>query len=366
MNDGELLDLHRRLVQCRSVSGEEAAIADLVAAELAARGLPAERLGNSLLAFTGPAPGAAPLVVLNSHLDTVPAAPGWTADPWAAAVEEDENGRKVVGLGSNDAKASVAAMIAAFAGYAASGSQAFTLALALAEGEETKGVGSERLAAALRERGLRPAAVLVGEPTGLDLAIAQKGLMILELVAHGDAAHAAHARRLGARNAVLGLARDLVNLAGLDLGPEHPQLGRATCEPTQLRGGTARNVVPAEAAVILDIRTVPGEDPGALVERLRARCESEVRVLSDRLKPCGTDPAADVVQAAKTVRPEARLYGSPTLSDWVYFRDYPAVKVGPGNSDRSHRPDEFLYENELRAGAAFYRATLRELASRLA
>lgn len=353
--DEALVGLHARLVATRSVSGEEAAIADWLAAELAARGVVAERLGNSLLAFGGRPPGAAPLVVLNSHLDTVPAAPGWTRDPWLV---EEIDGR-IYGLGANDAKASVAAMTHAFLGLPED--LPCTVALALAEGEETRGIGSERLAGELKARGLEPAAVIVGEPTRLDLAIAQKGLLILELVASGEAAHAAHARRLGVKNAVRALARDILALENVDLGADHPQLGPVTCEPTVLKGGTARNVVPAEASVVLDVRTTPGEEHAATVERLRRAVSGEIRVISERLKPCGTEESARVVRCARMVRPEARLYGSPTLSDWVYFRDFETIKVGPGDSDRSHRPDEYVTRVELAAGARFYADLLRAL-----
>ncbi len=352
----ELLGLHARLVATRSVSGEEEAIANWVEALLAERGAQAERHGNSVLAFRGRPPGSAPLVVLNSHLDTVPAAPGWTRDPW----RPESAGGRIYGLGANDAKAAVAAMIAAFLAVDAE-TLPYTLALALAEGEETRGIGSERLAGQLRSRGLKPESVIVGEPTRLDVAIAQKGLLILELVESGEAAHAAHARRLGVRNAVRALGRDLVALESLDLGPQHPQLGQATCEPTMLKGGTARNVVPAEASVVLDLRTVPGESYERLVSRVQGKVEGEIRVLSDRLKPCATDPASRVVRAALKARPEARLYGSPTLSDWVYFREFATIKAGPGDSDRSHRPDEYVHEDELAAGAAFYLALLEAL-----
>jgi acetylornithine deacetylase len=350
-----LLELHARLVATRSVSGEEEAIANFVAAFLEERGAPSERHGNSLLAFRGRPPGTAPLVVLNSHLDTVPAAPGWTRDPW----QVDKAEGRIYGLGSNDAKAAVAAMIAAF--LALPQDLGFTVALALAEGEETKGVGSIRLTGELKQRGLVPAAVVVGEPTRLDVAIAQKGLLILELVEQGEAAHAAHAKRLGVSNAIRALGRDLVALETVDLGPEHPQLGHATCEPTMLKGGTARNVVPAEASVVLDVRTVPGEPYEKLVSRLQEKVEGEIRVLSDRLRPCGTEENSELVRCALKARPEAKLYGSPTLSDWVYFRDFPTIKVGPGDSDRSHRPDEYVLEKELEAGAAFYSALLAAL-----
>lgn len=358
---GEVAGLHRALVACRSVSGEEAAIVALVGDYLAARGGRVERVGGSLLAWAGAAPGRAPLVVLDSHLDTVPPAPGWSGDPFAPARLESAEGTRVVGLGANDAKAAVAALIAAYLD-AVGRELPFALALALVRGEETRGEGSAEVVAELTARGLRPAAAVVGEPTGLDVAVAQKGLTVLELVARGEAAHAAHARALGAGNAIARLARDLVALAVVDLGPEDPRLGRATLEPTMVAGGTARNVVPAEARAVLDLRTVPGEAPEALLERLRAALAGELRVVSDRFRPLATDPGAAVVAAARRARPEARLYGSATLSDLVFFSGVAAIKVGPGRSERSHRVDEYVLESELAAGAEFYRRLLDELA----
>ena len=175
-------------------------------------------------------------------------------------------------------------------------------------------------------------------------------------------AHAAHARALGARNAIVGLARDLTAIAELPEGPLDPCLGRATIEPTVVSGGSARNVVPAEARAVLDCRTVPIEPPEALLARLRGAVESELVVLSDRLVPVATDASSPLVEAALRARPEARLYGSATLSDLTFFRGIPAVKVGPGESERSHRPDEFVLEQEIVDGAAFYERLLLELA----
>ena len=361
-----LLALHRDLVATPSVSGDEVASVALLCSFLQDHGATVERVGGSLVAWTGKAPvngdvESVPLVVLNTHVDTVPLAPGWTRESHQAVREEG----KVFGLGANDAKASVAAMTAAF--LAVSGVDLpFALALMLVRGEETKSVGTAEVVAELSRRGLSPAMAVVGEPTGLDLAVAQKGLLVLEMVARGEAAHAAHARTLGARNAIVALARDLAAVAALgveDGGPLDPYLGRATVEPTVVSGGSARNVVPAEARAVLDCRTVPDEPPAALLARLRGAVESELVVLSDRLVPVATDPDSALVAAALRARPEARLYGSATLSDLTFFRGIPAVKVGPGASERSHRPDEFVFEHEIVAGAEFYERLLIEVAA---
>lgn len=341
----EILALHRAIVGIPSVSGSEAELAGFLDERLRQRSVNPVRVGESLLALHG----EGPVLLLDTHLDTVPPVPGWTRDPWD--VEAVADGR-VVGLGANDAKASVAAMVAAFLAFAGL-DLPFTLALALVEGEETRGTGTQAVLAELARRGLEIEAAVVGEPTGLDVAVAQKGLMVLELVARGDACHAANAHALGAANAARLLARDLVALEGIDFGPAHPHLGPVTLEPTQVRAGTARNVVPGEATAVLDVRTTPALPAAEILRRVSERVRGEVRVLSDRLTPKETPRAAAIVQAACRVRPEARVFGSPTLSDMV-FLGAPAIKCGPGRSERSHTPDEFVLEEEILDGARFY------------
>ena len=350
MTDAELLELHRTIVEIPSVSGDEAHLADHLDRVLRARGAETRRFGGNLVAMRG----SGPVICLYSHLDTVPPCPGWTRPPHRAVVEDG----RVYGLGANDAKASVAAMVAAFLR-----SEGGSVLLALTVEEETGGRGAEELVPALRRSGLTPSAVLVGEPTGLDAAIGQKGLLILELIAQGDACHAANARALGARNAIRSLARDLVAVEGVDLGPADPLLGPVTMEPTVVRGGTARNAVPAEASCVLDVRINPGTDAAALIRTLRGAVGGEVKLLSDRLRPRGIDPAHPLVDAVRRARPEARLIGSSGLSDLVFFEGIPGVKIGPGRTERSHTPDEFVLESEILEGARFYERAVVEIAA---
>jgi acetylornithine deacetylase len=194
--------------------------------------------------------------------------------------------------------------------------------------------------------------------------VAQKGLTVLELAATGRAAHAAHARALGAVNAARELARDLVGLEAVDLSPDHPTLGPTTVEPTQLRAGTARNVVPAEASAILDLRTTPALAPERALERLRAALAGDLRVLSDRFAPRETPAGSALLAAAVAARPAARRYGSATLSDWALLPpSTPGLKVGPGRSERSHTPDEHVLESEILDGARFYGDLVRAFAA---
>ena len=236
-SDAELLALHREIVAIPSLSGQEGPLVEHLRGWFAARGTAAERIGDNLVARFG----ATPFFCLNTHLDTVPASAGWSRGPHDITTIDG----RVYGLGSNDAKASAAAMIAAFLRLRAR-PEALPggVLLTLVAQEEVGGKGTEALLPELVRRGIAPAAAVIGEPTGLDVAVAQKGLLVMELTAAGDACHAAHGRALGARNAIRELARDLVALEEIDLGPAHPLLGPPTLEPTIVQGGTARNAVP--------------------------------------------------------------------------------------------------------------------------
>ncbi len=353
MTEEALLALHREIVSIPSMSHQEKPLVDFLERFLRERGVEVQRAGDNLFAVIGQ---GGPLLAFNTHLDTVPASPRWTRDPHKPEVLEG----KVYGLGSNDAKASVAAMIAAFLRLKARESELrCRLMLTLVVEEETggkSGKGAELLLSELRNRGLLPTAVLVGEPTELELAVAQKGLLILELRAEGRACHAAHGRALGAPNAVRRLARDLMAIDRVDLGEPHPTLGPVTVEPTIVSGGTARNMIPAEASCFIDVRTNPKPDQSETAALLQAVVQSELKVVSERLRPYEIDARHVLVRAAQRARPQASLFGSRGLSDLCFFATagVPALKVGPGKTERSHTPDEFVLESEIVDGAHFY------------
>ncbi|MCA9323306.1 MAG: M20/M25/M40 family metallo-hydrolase, partial [Planctomycetes bacterium] len=229
------------------------------------------------------------------------------------------------------------------------------LALVFVCDEETGGRGAEIVFPEFAARGLEIESAVVGEPTGLDLAVAQKGMMVLELEESGDACHAAHARRLEAKNALIELARDLLALEELELGHEHAFLGRSTLVATVAKAGEARNRNPDFAHAVLDLRTVPGDDHEALHQLVRQTVRGTVHARSIRLRPCCIDADHDLVMDARALRPEARVFGSPTMSDWVFLGDVPALKCGPGQTDRSHVADEFVLASELDDGLDFYR-----------
>ena len=347
------LSLLERLVAIPSVSGEEAAIAAFVEETARGWGLGAVRDDTSVrVEVRGQAPGQT--LALVSHLDVVPPGAGWTRDPFTPAAEGD----RLYGRGSGDAKASVAAMLTAAHDVAGQGGvPRGRLLVLLGFGEETKHTTMERAV----ERAGPIDAAIVGEPTNLEFATAQRGLMMVDLVARGDQRHAGYAAADGHFvNAAMVLARDLLALEGLFDERIHPKLGRTTATPTMLDAGVSRNVTPPVATAILDVRSTPDWTHDEIAALLRARLESEVVVTSKRLVPCETPAGSRLLAAATRARPEAAQFGSPTCSDWVFLRHLDAIKAGPGTSRRSHTPDEYVDLPEVTAARRFYAAAARE------
>ena len=283
----------------------------------------------------------------------MPPGKGWTREPFTPTVE----GTRLYGRGSGDAKASVAAMLTAAKDVADAGGPARgRLLVILGYGEETRHTTMERAVAAAGEID----AAVVGEPTNLDFAVAQRGLMVVDLFAEGDQRHAGYAAADGEfRNAALVLARDLLKLDGLFADRSHAVLGHATATPTMLEAGVSRNVTPPVAKAILDIRSTPDWTHDEVADVLRQALSSNVVVTSQRLVPCETPAGSMLLSVARRVRPEAKTFGSPTCSDWVFLRHTDAVKCGPGTSRRSHTPDEYVDLPEVSAAREFYGALVR-------
>jgi acetylornithine deacetylase len=345
------IELLTKLVSIPSVSGEEEELAVFAEATAHSWGLHVRR---DELAVTVEVRGraAGPTIALVSHLDVVPPGKGWTRDPFIPVVE----GTRLYGRGSGDAKASVSAMLWAARDVADGGGPAAgRLLVIFGYGEETKHTTMERAVAAAGDID----AAIIGEPTNLDVAVAQRGLMMVDLLAEGDQRHAGYAADEEFRNAVLVLARDLLELDGLFEGRSHLVLGRTTATPTMLDAGVSRNVTPPVAKAILDIRSTPDWTHDEVADVLRRSLASEVVVTSQRLVPCETPADSRLLEVARRVRPQAKTFGSPTCSDWVFLRHADAVKCGPGTSRRSHTPDEFVDLPEVTAAREFYREVVR-------
>jgi acetylornithine deacetylase len=342
------------LVATPSVSGSEGDAAQVACAAARAWGLDAAAHPYGVIAsVAGHGPG--PTLALVSHLDTVPPGDGWTRAPFTPTVERG----RLYGRGASDAKASASAMLAAAADVAASGLPHGRLLVILGFGEETSATTMTEAVAAVAPID----AAIVGEPTGLDIAIAQRGLLMIDLVARGEQRHAGHAGEPGFANAAVVLARDLVRLADLFDGRVHPVLGKTAATPTWLEAGVGRNITPPVARALLDVRSTPDWTHAEIAETLRASLASEVVVVSQRLVPCETPRASRLLPACAAARPQARTFGSATCSDWVFLRETDAVKCGPGDTKLSHAPDEWVDLDEVRAARELYAAVARSYGS---
>jgi acetylornithine deacetylase len=334
------------LVRIPSPSGQEDAVVARLEDAFRTLGLTPERRGRNLTATLDG--GAGPLLMLNSHTDTVPVGEEWTRDALAAEIVDG----RIYGRGANDAKGCLVAMILGAASAFKKDAPKGRVLLAATCEEEVLGQGLEKLLPELP----RPDAAVVGEPTGLRPAVAQKGLIVLEITAAGRSAHAAHG---GGVNAVEIAARDVLSLSKLRFEKSHSALGLPTLNVTQINGGSRHNVIPDRCKLVVDIRTTPDYAPDEIVAAVKAAVEGSVHVRSSRLGSVETDPSHAVVRAALAANPGAKAYGSPTLSDWVFLKGIPTVKAGPGESKRSHTPDEYLEVAELEAGVLFYEKLIR-------
>jgi acetylornithine deacetylase len=345
-----VVELHRALVAIPSLSHEESVIADHIAGIVREAGFAVGRLDNNVYFRLGEGENR---LLLNSHLDVVPPSADHPYPPFEPTLVDG----RVYGRGSVDAKASVASMLAAVlelaqTGYHPPGGSVW---VAFTACEETGGTynGLE----ALRPRLPRLSAAIVGEPTDLQPCIAQKGLLILTATARGRTAHAARSH-LG-DNAILRAARDITTLASHTFERVDPYLGAPTATVTLIDAGTAKNVVPDECRFTLDVRSVPAYTHAELMEEIAGLLESDIEVYSDRLVPTSTAPDARIVRAALAAVPNAEPFGSPTTSDWIFLRDLPVVKIGPGSSELSHTPQEHVAVDDLERAVMAYKGIIR-------
>ena len=358
-SSGDVVELLARLVRTPSPSGQEHAVAALLAAWAAERGLAVEHDDASVrLTVPGPRPG--PTLALASHLDTVPAGEGWTVEP-LGALERDG---RLYGRGAVDAKASVAAMAAAAAALAAGGGPACGALVVIASFcEETR---DTTMPETLLRLGRLPDAAIVGEPTGLRPCVAQRGQLLLRAVWEGEQVHSGWAaeRDVPPENAIVKAARDLVALAALRPGRPHPRLGGVSITPTMAAAGIARNVTPPRCEVVLDVRTTPAWTHAELTALIAAALPAgRVEVISDRLVPAETPAGSALLAALHRALPDAAEITSPTCSDWVFLRGTDAIKLGPGESRVSHTADEWVDLAQVRAAVGAYAAIAREFLS---
>lgn len=345
----EAIDLLKGMISRPSFSREETAVADYLQKCWSDAGHHLFRKGNNLWII---APGfdfAKPTLLLNSHIDTVKPAAGWQKDPFLPEETEDD---RLYGLGSNDAGASVVSLYEAFTILSAKAQPYNLIFLASCEEEVSGKNGIESVLPELPP--IRFA--VVGEPTGMRPAIAEKGLMVLDCVATGKAGHAA--RNEGV-NAIYKAIEDINWFSTYQFPEKSDLLGPVKMTVTIIKAGTQHNVVPDRCEFTVDIRSNEFYSNERLFELIKEQVGCEIKARSFRLNSSRTEPEHPFVQRCLMLGKDP--FGSPTLSDQALMR-FPSVKIGPGDSARSHSADEFIYGPEIRDAITTYVRLLDGLA----
>lgn len=344
----EAIILLKKLIETPSFSREESDTGDLIEKFLKNKGVSVNRKGNNIWAKNIHFDESKPTVLLNSHHDTVKPNAGYTKDPFVATEEEG----KLYGLGSNDAGGCLVALIMTFLHFYDQRDLTHNLILAATAEEEIS--GKEGLESLLPEL---PEVVfgIVGEPTLLDMAIAEKGLMVLDCVVKGQAGHAA---RNEGENAIYNALEDIQWFKDYRFPQESETLGPVKMSVTMLEAGSQHNVVPDECHFVVDVRTTDAYSNEETLEIIKANTNAEVKARSTRLNPSGIERSHPIVQAGLNFG--RKTYGSPTLSDQALM-PFPTLKMGPGDSARSHTADEFIYLKEVEEGISTYQSILIQL-----
>ena len=343
----EALDLLMQLIATPSTSRHEGAAADLLLQFMQKRGLTVQREANNLWTLAPGYDSTRPTLLLNAHIDTVKAVSAWTRDPFIPTLEGD----RLYGLGTNDDGASLTALLQTFRALMHRPLPFNLVFLASAEEEVSGRDGVER---ALRQ--LPPISVaLVGEPTGMQPAVAEKGLMVLDCTAHGKAGHAA--RNEGV-NAIYVAMKDVEWLRTHRFERESSLLGPVKMTTTIIQAGTQHNVVPDQCTFTVDVRSNECYTNEEIFAEVSASLASEVKARSFRLNSSRIALSHPLVRSAVALGPtlagQPRTpFGSPTLSDQALM-PWPSLKMGPGDSARSHTADEYICVSELRGAISDY------------
>ena len=374
----ESVALLREMVRIPSVTFEEAAVADHISARLTEWGIAHSRVGNNILAFNAKFDPAKPTLALDAHIDTVPAAASYTRDPF-----DPGTGDTIYGLGSNDDGGSVVAMTAAFR-YFYDADLPANLALVLTCEEERAGShgaallyasGEEPVCGVLPQDGIGsrngrgptqwggPAAptphtpealagvkwVIIGEPTGMKAATSERGLLVLDGEAKGVSGHAA--RNEGV-NALYIALDDIKALREHRFSKISPRMGEVKLTVTQINAGTAHNVVPDSCRFVVDVRPTDAYTNEEILAELQALCRSTLTPRSLHNRSSSTPEDSPLAKTAQKLGIET--YSSPTTSDWIRIGGREGIKMGPGESARSHHADEYILRSEIQRGVNVY------------
>ena len=328
--NNKYITLLQRLIQTPSISGQEDAVCSLLQEWMTAEGCTPHRIGNNLWAECG----NGETVLLNAHIDTVKPAASYTRDPFGGECD----GTTIYGLGANDDGGSVIAMLATFMDVLKEPIPGKRIVLALTAEEENSGRNGIELL--LPEIGTIDYAI-VGEPTSLQMAVAERGLMVLDAEAKGKAGHAAREEGV---NALYIALDDIQTLRHCAFENVSPFLGKVKMTTTMIQAGTQHNVVPDTCRFVVDIRSNGLYSNEEILHILQPMVQSTLTPRSTRLNATSTALETPVVLRAKELG--IPLFGSPTLSNMALL-NCPKVKFGPGDSARSHTADEYIHIHEI-------------------
>ena len=369
----EAVELLKEMVAIPSPSFSEDAVCEHISGWMNERGLEHERIGNNIIAehITDP---SKPVLMLCAHMDTVSPSEGYEFDPYTPdyniatntigriAGREIEPEEIVAGLGSNDDGASVVAMLAAFR-YFSGRTATCNLVLVLTCEEERSGIngmtglwGKKICSRKDATEGCMPIDLaIVGEPTGMKAATAERGLLVIDAAAHGVSGHAA---RNEGENALYIALEDIEKLRNHEFSRISPRMGKVNLNVTQIKAGTAHNVIPDRCDFVIDIRPTEQYTNEEILKELESICRSELepRNLANRSSATFTDSPLQKTAEALGIE----TFSSPTTSDWMRIT-CDAVKMGPGESSRSHRPNEHVFTDEITHAITQYIAFIEYL-----
>lgn len=342
------ISLLQELIATSSFSRQEDQTATILKNFLTAQNIPVEQLENNILARNKHFTSNKPTVLLNSHHDTVKPAKTYTRPPFTATIEGD----KLYGLGSNDAGGALISLLATFVHFYPRKDLNYNLIFVASAEEEIS--GENGIVRVLPKVG-DIAVGIVGEPTLMQMAIAEKGLMVIDGIAKGVSGHAA---REEGKNAIYEALTDIHYLKNLTLPHVSELLGATKFSVTQIEAGHQHNVVPDECRFVVDVRTNEFYQNKELFHFLQQNTQSDLKARSFRLNSSNIPLDHPLVKRGKQLG--LTHYGSPTLSDQALM-SFPTLKIGPGDSARSHTADEFIYISEIEKGMAVYKQLLEGL-----
>ncbi len=336
----QAIELLSALISIQSYSKEEDKTADLLVEYLREHDFKAQRKQNNVWAWSGYVDESKPTLLLNSHHDTVKATSKWSYDPFTPTIEDG----KLIGLGSNDAGGPLVSLLHVFIELSKKEQPYNMVFLASAEEESS---GKNGVPIVLEEIGKIDLGV-VGEPTSMDMAIAERGLIVLDCVAHGESGHAARGE---GQNAIYKAMEDIEWFRSFEFDKQSEVLGNINMTVTQIEAGTQHNVVPDECRFVVDVRPNEQCSNAEVVEIIRKHVACEVNPRSLNLNASDIDENHLIVR--KGIGIGIKTYGSQTMSDQVHM-PFPCIKMGPGDTKRSHTADEFIYLKEIEEGIEIY------------